>query len=153
MPQTETRRRVIADLLRRQPVRSQDQLRTLLVGEGFDVTQATLSRDLKALGVLKGPSGYALAERTQPQALGAERLKDAIRQFALGATPAANLIVVRTAPGHAQHVALAVDTTPPDGVVGTVAGDDTIFIAAASAKVATTIAERFRQWAGISGVA
>jgi len=143
------RRRAIADLLRRQSVRSQDELRKLLMDRGFDATQTTLSRDLKALGVLKGPSGYALPDALRPGANGHASLRMAIREHALEATPAANLVVVKTAPGHAQPVALAVDNALPEGVLGTVAGDDTVFIAASDARAAARLADQFRQWAGL----
>jgi transcriptional regulator of arginine metabolism len=124
--------------------RSQEELSRLLAGEGVGATQATLSRDLRELGVLKGPDGYVLpgsgnggsgAGGETPRAL-VRSLKGAM----IDAKSACNLVVVRTQAGHAPALALEVDRAGLPGVVGTVAGDDTIFIATAHSRAASRMA-------------
>jgi len=111
-------------------VSSQDELLALLTHDGFEVTQATLSRDLKALRVGKviapdGTYAYALPEEED------RSHEDWIRDFQRGyltMEASANLVVVKTLIGHAQSTALALDNFEIPEVLGTVAGDDTILI-------------------------
>jgi transcriptional regulator of arginine metabolism len=150
------RRKLIAQVLERGTVRSQEELAKHLRSHGVDATQGTLSRDLRALGVVKGPMGYALAgaEYAVPNSgLNGSELETAIREHMVTAEPAGNLVVVRTMAGHAQPVGLALDRRPPDGVVGTVAGDDTVFIAVRSPRSAARLAALFRRWAGSAAFA
>lgn len=158
MPGPERRRRVIADLLSRRRVRSQEELRALLADRGLDVTQATLSRDLRALDVRKSPAGYHLPDAPGPAptpssapdpASDADPLRRALGAYLLDARVGEGLVVLRTAPGHAQPLALALDRDPPAGVLGTIAGDDTIFVAADPASAdAAELADRLRTLAG-----
>jgi transcriptional regulator of arginine metabolism len=136
------RRHLIERILRREGASSQESLALALAGEGFRVTQATISRDLGALGAVKTRSGYRLPEDlASPEALDASaKLRAAVREHAREITPAGTLVVVRTAPGHSGVVADALDRADPAGVVGTIAGDDTIFIATASTAMARRIA-------------
>ncbi len=134
------------ELLRTHTVSSQDQLRELLEREGFRVTQATLSRDLRAIGVVKGPGGYALAgdrgiviTDSVPAAL-----SEVLAQHVLRIEAAQQLVVIRTGAGHAQLVALAIDRSGEEGVLGTIAGDDTIFVACRDARAAERVAARWQ---------
>lgn len=138
------RRHLIERILRREGASSQESLALALAGEGFRVTQATISRDLGAIGAVKTRSGYRLAEDlASPEASDAEsRLRQAIREHAREITPAGTLVVIRTAPGHSGVVADALDRAAPPGVVGTIAGDDTIFIATASVHAASKLGAR-----------
>ncbi len=151
MPGKPRRHSRIVELLRSHAVGSQDQLRALLEREGFRVTQATLSRDLRALGVVKGPGGYALASDRGFAGAGAASaaLSEVLAQYALRIEAAGQLVVVRTGAGHAQVVALAIDRSGEDGVVGTIAGDDTIFVACRDASAASQTAARWRASGGI----
>ena len=150
------RRKLIAQVLDRGTVRSQEELATLLRTHGVDATQGTISRDLRALGVVKGPMGYALAgaEYTLPAtAMPGSELEIAIRENMHSAEAAGNLVIIKTRAGHAQPVGLALDRRPPDSVVGTVAGDDTVFIAVRSPRSAARLAVQFQRWAGSPAMA
>jgi len=138
------RRQLIARHLRTNPSQSQASLAQHLIDQGIETTQATVSRDLAAMGVLKGPGGYMLPDDAQgKQSRAPEDSQSVIRRHVLTATQADSLVVLHTAPGHAGMVAVELDRWPPKGVAGTIAGDDTIFLAttsrAAAQKVATGI--------------
>ena len=146
------RRRLISQVLERGTVRSQEELAKHLRAHGVDATQGTLSRDLRALGVVKGPMGYALAGAefapVSGPGQGASELELTVRDHVLSAEPAGNLVVLKTLAGHAQPVGLALDRRAPEGIVGTVAGDDTVFIAVRSPRGAARLAAQFRRWTG-----
>ena len=142
------RRELIAGLLRSQRALSQDELVEALAEQGESATQATVSRDLAALGALKSRDGYYLPELAPPgihAAAGSSadrsELLAILRRHLVSAKPADSLIVLRTAPAHAGVVASAFDHWPIEGIVGTIAGDDTIFLAASSPKAARRLAD------------
>jgi transcriptional regulator of arginine metabolism len=141
------RRHEIAALVKGGGVRSQEDLQRLLAQRGIVVTQPTLSRDLKDLAVVKSPSGYALASGNGSSAApveGAEaKLARVFSEFAVSVETAGNLVVVKTSPGTANAVADAADAAPLTGVVGTLAGDNTIFFATKSAGAAARLARTF----------
>src|SRR5256714_10908852 len=91
------------------PIWSQDELRRELIRAGHDVTQATLSRDINELGLLKTPEGYPLPEDQPARPL--PSLERLLRAFVVDVTPAQNLLALKTAPGSAQPVAATVDAT------------------------------------------
>ena len=148
MSQRPRRQSQIIELIRSQSIASQDELRDLLNGLGLCVTQATLSRDLRALGVVKGPSGYTLAGDGNPDAQG-EELARCMGMFAYSVVPADSLVIVRTGPGHAQIVALALDHASLPHALGTIAGDDTIFIATPGRTKAVELTRVLRHIAGL----
>jgi len=161
MPTKAQRHHRITTLLARGPIPSQDELQAALQSEGIAATQATLSRDLKDLGAVKGPQGYTLPEMLHAAAPsgsmasaiitdGSPRLHQAVRDFVAHATTAGNLVVLKTGPGHAQVVALELDRSPPAGVVGTIAGDDTIFIAAKTTKDASRVLGQLKNAAALN---
>lgn len=153
MDQRPRRHRRIAELLARREVRSQEALRELLAREGLEVAQATLSRDLRELGVRKGPGGYEL-----PNGNGAGHtptgphgpLQRALAAYSLSIEAAGGLIVIKTGPGQAQLVAFELDRSPPEGVVGTIAGDDTIFVACRSPGACARLVKLLRDLAGLT---
>ncbi|HEY6106463.1 MAG TPA: arginine repressor, partial [Anaeromyxobacteraceae bacterium] len=124
----ERRRQAVARLLRRGRIGTQEALLSALRREGFRATQATLSRDLARLGARRvlRPEGGAVYELSEE---GADAGLSALRGLALSVTANVSLVVVRTRPGSAPAVARAVDLMRLDGVLGTIAGDDTIFVA------------------------
>lgn len=139
-----TRQNTLLEIVEQQPYRNQEELRRALVRRGFDVTQATLSRDIHELALVKTSEGYAVQEGEQgnePALPPAIRL---IREFVLEVKEAQNLLVVRTAPGSAQPVAAALDAEGWNEVVGTVAGDDTLLIISQNRKNAQKLAGRIR---------
>jgi transcriptional regulator of arginine metabolism len=111
---------------------SQEELARALEHEGVEVTQATLSRDLRSLGVIKRPTadGRSVYELPGPasEQLDRQRQMLDLRTFINDVRVAQNLVVVRTPPGHANAVGRAIDLTGLTGIVGTVAGDDTILV-------------------------
>jgi transcriptional regulator of arginine metabolism len=132
-------------LLEQRRPRNQEELAAMLRREGIEATQATLSRDLRELGVLKGPEGYTLPPQAALRETDGRELREAAEAYLLSAQPAGNLVVARTGPGQASALALVVDRTGMEGVVGTVAGDDTVFIAARSPRHAARIARVFQE--------
>ena len=136
------RRTQILDLLRSGEIGTQDDLRHRLARRGIHVTQATVSRDIEELGLVKTHTGYRLPETTGPVAPPQPALGVVLKEFLTDARQAANLVVVKTRPGNAHSVAVALDAEPWDDVVGTVAGDDTIFIATPSSRLAAHIRKK-----------
>ena len=122
-------KRIIAD----NAVETQGQLTDLLIKDGFDVTQATVSRDIKELRLVKIMDGldrycYALPDReTDSDVL--NRYSAVLRHGAVSVQKAGNIVVVKTIPGSAQGCAMALETLNISGIVGVIAGDDTLFIA------------------------
>ncbi len=153
----ERRHQIIAQLLEAQEVQSQDVLRTLLAEQGVETTQATVSRDLREMGVIKGPAGYTIINQwNAANALSLTEsglrspLERVLESSILSAQPAGTLIVLKTAPGHAQVVAVEFDRHPPEGVAGTVAGDDTIFVACLNQAAAAELLDTVRYAAGLA---
>jgi transcriptional regulator of arginine metabolism len=123
----EIRRERIVALLGKGRVRSQADLQEQLAAAGLEVNQATLSRDLRLLGVVKGKDGYELpAAPTLAPANAHQSLWHAVHTWLVDATAAQNLVVLRTPAGGAQALGLAIDHAELPGVVGTIAGDDTV---------------------------
>ncbi len=128
-------------------VPSQEALQRLLRGRGFAVAQPTLSRDVAALGLARTPRGYAAAGEVGAFVTRERRaavLDRALGQAGLSARAAGTLVVVRTGAAGADPVARAIDEAALAGVLGTIAGDDTVFVAAAGAAAARRLARRLR---------
>jgi transcriptional regulator of arginine metabolism len=149
------RQSAIRDIVEREAIRSQEQLRQRLAAKGFVVTQATLSRDIKDLGLVKraadGAYQPAGAEAPPPSAATAA-LARALSEYLAAAEPVQQLIVLRTGPGQAQLLGLALDRARLPGVVGTIAGDDTILVIARDARQAQAVVRRLDQLADRAGV-
>lgn len=149
----DARRERIVALLQKHRVRNQAELQELLERDGFAVNQATLSRDLRDLGVVKGKDGYEVAPAVAPGPQQAT-LWHALQGFLLDATAAQNLVVLRTPAGAASALGLAVDRAASgDGallgaVVGTIAGDDTLLVVCPDANKARALARRLLQIKG-----
>ncbi len=139
-----TRQNTLLELVQQQPYRNQDELRRALARRGFEVTQATLSRDIHELGLVKTTDGYAPQEGEQTTEAALPPAIRLVREFVLDVKEAQNLLVVRTAPGSAQPVAAALDAEGWTEVVGTVAGDDTLLIISQNRRSAQKMAARIR---------
>ncbi len=139
------RHKAILDLLDGGPVESQDSMQQRLERKGFDVGQATLSRDIHELKLVKGPDGYRRAGET----LSAESVLPSVmhlaRQFVVEIRQAQNLLVVKTTVGSAQPVAAALDASRWPEVLGTIAGDDTVLVVSADPKKAQALIKRIRE--------
>jgi len=141
--------RIVA-AVRRGGLQSQEQLAGILAGEGMSVTQATVSRDLRELGVAKGPRGYSLPGETPASPRHNGDLQRALKNLMMSGETAGNLAVVHTGPGRAPLLALEIDRAGLKPVLGTIAGDDTIFIAARSPREAGRVLNQFKQLAGMT---
>ena len=111
----ESRQRAILDLVRERPVQTQHELALALAERGYPATQATVSRDVQELGLVRTGSGYRIGTRVS-----------VMTELVLSVTEVEFLVVIRTPPGTANVVARAIDESDLDGIAGTVAGDDTI---------------------------
>jgi transcriptional regulator of arginine metabolism len=139
-----TRQQLILQLIENGNVASQEDLRRALVRHGQKVTQATLSRDIHELGIVKTASGYARANDVNAEAAlpAAERL---VREFVLSVREAQNQLVIKTSVGSAQPVAAALDAEGWAEMLGTIAGDDTILIICENSRDAERVAGRIRE--------
>lgn len=132
MKERETRMAALRRILRTRTVESQESMAEILSAEGWEVTQATLSRDLKELGVAKlpdGKGGYAYALPEPAETAGSEKhlVQDFLRGFQ-AMDFSGRFGVIRTLPGHANTVASALDHLEVEGILATIAGDDTILV-------------------------
>src|SRR5256885_15314251 len=142
------RQRAIADLIRSNVLGGQDELAERLAGLGHAVTQATISRDLEQLGAVKerrgGVLSYAVPDQlAAPVAAGGPELDQIIRDWVRSVEQAGNLVVIKTPPGSAHLVGFALDRAALADVVGTICGDDTMFVACRGAPEAEALTERF----------
>jgi len=144
------RQELILELVQARPVSSQEELRRLLADRGWEVTQATLSRDLRDLGLARVTTEEgvryvvpeALAEESRPA------LDATLAQFFASIDGVSELIVLRTLPGGAQPVAEAIDGQGWPEVLGTIGGENTILIVCRSGEARATVMERLRRIAG-----
>ena len=144
------RQSAILDVVEHEPVRSQEQLRLRLSSRGFDVTQATLSRDIKELGLLKRSSDGAYqpsGEDSTSPASALDTLSRALSEYLVNIEPVQQLVVLKTGAGQAQLLGLAIDRSRLPEVAGTLAGDDTILIIARDPKSAQAVVKQLRDLA------
>ena len=144
------RRKDLARILHEGDAARQQDIVQALRAAGHDVTQATVSRDLQELGATKvranGGFVYKLPDdvpRAPGSDLMARNLHKTLDEFAIGIHAAASLVIVQTAPGHASAVARAIDLAGLEDVLGSIAGDDTIFVATAGNESAIALADRW----------
>lgn len=141
------RHNTIRDLLLKTPVSNQDMLRRKLAGKGIHVTQATLSRDIRELGLVKGPSGYSLPMNGNGAGDSDEpSLSDVLVNFGLEVHQAQNLLVFLTTTGGAQPIAACIDHAEWDDVVGTIAGDNTVLIVCPDNRKAAGVKTRLESF-------
>jgi transcriptional regulator of arginine metabolism len=126
----EKRQRAILDLVRREPVHTQQELAEALARLGLETTQATVSRDVQELGLVRSASGYRIGTPLS-----------VVHELVLSATQVEFLLVVKTPPGTANMVARAIDEAGLEGVAGTVAGDDTLIAVLANRSSAGKLRE------------
>jgi transcriptional regulator of arginine metabolism len=144
----------ITKLLETKAVGSQGHLVDLLAGEGIEATQTTVSRDLEELGALKvrlpgGETAYALPELPSHQVAPEDHLKRVLGEWVVEADRSGNLVVLRTPPGSAHVVASALDRSGFPGVIGTVAGDDTVLVVVSEALGGAVVADRLATVSGL----
>jgi transcriptional regulator of arginine metabolism len=140
-----SRHAAIRDVLSEHEAGSQDELRRLLFRRGHRVTQATLSRDIHELGLVKTSEGYKLPQGEDAE-LSLPSIERLIETFVYDVKTAQNLVVIKTSAGSAQPVSAAIDAEEWDEVVGTIGGDDTILAIAPNAKAAVQLTQRLRKY-------
>ena len=140
------RHTAIRELLVQSTITSQDELRRKLAKNGFHVTQATLSRDVRELRLLKGPSGYSAGPVGDADSL--PGVRDVLSSFGLEVRQALNLLVLMTTTGGAQPIAAGIDYEDWVEVVGTIAGDDTVLIICPDEKQASALKRRIDGYLG-----
>jgi transcriptional regulator of arginine metabolism len=147
----ERRQRAIADLIRANALASQEELAERLVALGYAVTQATISRDLEQIGAVKvrreGHLSYALPQQARTPAT--PPLEAVLRQWVSAIDVAMNMVVIKTPPGSAHLIGVALDQSEIPAVVGTICGDDTIFVACRTIADAQELASGFRSATGL----
>lgn len=145
------RHRAIRDLVDQRPIRTQQELATALRERGFRTTQATISRDVAELGLVKatrgGTQAYALPPRlAEAETSGEDRLRRLLRELPAEIRESGLILVVRTLPGSAHPIAAALDRARWPEVVGSVAGDDTVFIAMTDRPALKRVRQRLEQF-------
>jgi len=139
-----TRQQLILQLIENGKVANQEDLRRALARQGQQVTQATLSRDIHELGIVKTGNGYSLPAQVAGETAlpSAERL---VREFVLSVREAQNQLVLKTSVGSAQPVAAALDAEGWEEMLGSIAGDDTILIICENKHHAERVANRLSE--------
>jgi transcriptional regulator of arginine metabolism len=144
----QSRHNAIRQLVVTQAVANQDELRRLLMKRGFEVTQATLSRDLHEMRLYKGPDGYRVPADAEDEDEELPGIDEVLRSFGLQVKQAMNQLVLFTTNGGAQPVAAALDHEEWDDVVGTIAGENTVLIICPDAKSANQLLTRLEEMIG-----
>ncbi len=147
------RQRAIRDLVEQRPIRTQQELAAALRERGFRTTQATISRDIAELGLTKagrgGTQAYALPPLLRDtEKSGEDRLRTLLHELPVDVREAATMLVLRTLPGSAHALAAALDRVKWPEVVGSIAGDDTVFVAFADRQSLRRIRERLEELGG-----
>jgi len=142
------RHEVVVDLIKKYDIETQEELIDILRREGFNVTQATVSRDIRELKLTKvtaesGKYKYVLPDVKKQ--MGEGNVYGSITAAVLGVECAVNIVIVKTYPGMASAVATGIDSYSIDGVAGCIAGDDTIFVAVRSVDSAARVAADIRR--------
>ncbi len=150
------RQRAILSLIAARAVHSQDELASLLEQQGYEVTQATVSRDIKELGLLKVPlkGGTGGAFKYVEPNLGptfSSRLHRVVSDVVISARSSLNQIVLRTHPGTAMMLAAAIDGADWPEVIGTIGGDDTVLVVVEKPELTTMVKQRFEDMRGDGG--
>jgi len=128
-----SRQKKILEIIEHEDISTQEELAEALQRAGFLVTQATISRDIRELRLVKVASGdnkyaYGLPKEQAGAALNVERLRRMMRDVVTGVAGSENLVVIKTYPGNAQALALLIDNAEWPEIIGSVAGDDTVFL-------------------------
>lgn len=157
MSSKQQRQQLIARMIDQRAFSSQQQLQEMLRDQGIEATQATVSRDLEELGAVKirlagGETAYAIAEYAPARVAPTDQLRRVMSEWVAEVSSSGNLVVLRTPPGCAHVVASALDRSGLEGLLGTVAGDDTILCVATEDTGGEGLAAQFRTMSGVSDV-
>lgn len=141
------RQKHILDIIKKYDIKTQDQLTDMLTADGYKVTQATVSRDIKELHIIKIPSvsgGYKYASAATDNANVKARYTNIIKETIIDVQCANNLLVVKTFSGMAPAAAAAIDAMGFSDIIGSIAGDDTIIAVAANDIAAISIRDKLK---------
>jgi transcriptional regulator of arginine metabolism len=149
------RQRAIRDLVEQRPIRTQQELAAALRERGFRTTQATISRDVAELGLVKagrdGTQAYAIPPRLrEAETSGEDRIRTLLRDMPVEIRDAGTMLILRTLPGSAHPLAAALDRARWPEVVGSIAGDDTVFVAFADRRSLARVRARLNQMGQLS---
>ena len=143
-----SRQKKIIEIIGMKDIETQEELKDELGKYGFDVTQATVSRDIRALGLKKENlpgRGQRYTVKNENTAISSDSYKSVLRSGILSIEPAENLIVIKTVSGVAMAVAAALDNMEVEGLIGCIAGDDTIFLAVRSHTYTDSVIKAIRR--------
>jgi transcriptional regulator of arginine metabolism len=142
------RQSLVLELVDQEPITSQEQLRERLRGRGVEATQATLSRDIRDLGLVKRASdgAYRRPGLDEPAGDPVPTLRRAVAEFLRRVEAVQNLVVLRTDPGQAQPLAIAIDRARLPDVAGTIGGDDTILVICRGEREAQAFTKQIDEW-------
>jgi transcriptional regulator of arginine metabolism len=143
------RQTAIAEIVEQESVTSQEQLKALLFTRGIKATQATISRDISELGLVKhAVDGVYRRQGAQPEpaAAGTDELAQAVSDYLRKHEAVSHMLVLRTPPGEAQSLAVVIDRSRVKEIVGTIAGDDTILIICRTPADAAAFDSRLGEW-------
>ena len=143
-----SRHKAIREMIEQGPIVDQKELQRLLQRRGLEAGQATLSRDIRELGLVKSAEGYSLPSREAVSATELPSVDRLVREFVTSVRTAQNLLVTKTSVGSAQPVAAALDEENWPEALGTIAGDDTILIVCQSNRAAERLASRMQVMLG-----
>ncbi len=146
------RHAAIMKIVRRERVASQEELRELLHADGFDVTQATLSRDIRELGLAKVAAPEGGSQYAPPPDAGVvirPQLAQLLPSTLVASDGVSHLLVLKTPAGGAQALGLALDAAGWREVLGTIAGDDTVLVVTRSPRARRTVQSRLKELAGL----
>lgn len=143
-----SRQNKIIELINKYDIETQEELAELLMRDGYNVTQATVSRDIRELKLTKvaidgGKQKYIALQKTEPAL--SEKLTRVLREGFVSMDAAQNILVIKTVSGMAMAVAAALDALQINGIVGCIAGDDTIMCAVRTVEATTTVMEKLRK--------
>jgi len=138
------RQKAIVDLVRTGSIASQEELLEALLARKIDVSQSTLSRDIQELGLAKTGGAYTVGVEVHRSS--DESIRRTLREFLTDVAVAQNLVVLKSGPGHASTVSRAIDEAEWEEIVGSIAGDDTVFIAVRSERESKRVADRIREY-------
>jgi transcriptional regulator of arginine metabolism len=139
------RQKAILDLVRSKEIASQEELLEGLLARKIDVSQSTLSRDIQELGLAKS-GGIYTTMGSEPPKSSDDSVRRTIREFLTDVAIAQNIVVLKSGPGHASTLSRAIDEAGWEEIVGSLAGDDTVFIAVRSEKESRRVADRIRDY-------
>jgi transcriptional regulator of arginine metabolism len=144
-----TRQKLIKDIVKKNTVKTQDALLELLKNAGVNATQATLSRDIKELQIVKisdqqGGTKYACSSSLSGEA-SSYRFKNVLMDAVRSITPAENIVVIKSYPGMGSAVGASIDMLHDEQIVGSLAGDDTVFIVMKNKEEANIFAEELKE--------